>query len=94
MQAGLLKVLASLLVVSTGGAVGHEGAMVLLAAILASAHGRRFGRIVELRLVVSCGTAAGLAAVHHVPLAGALFVAEILLCSLAQVKLGPVMLLQ
>jgi len=32
--------------------------------------------------------------VHHVPLAGAVFVAEILLCSLAQVKPGLVMLLQ
>ena len=90
LRGGLLKVLASLLVVSTGGAVGREGAMVLLSAMLASAAGRLFGRTVELRLVVSCGAAAGLAAAYHAPLAGAVFVAEILLGSLALSQLGPV----
>lgn len=90
LRGGALKVLASLLVVSTGGAVGREGAMVLLAAMLASALGRVLGRTVELRLVVSCGAAAGLAAAYHAPLAGAVFVAEILLGSLALQQLGPV----
>ena len=90
LRSGLLKVAASLLVVSTGGAVGREGAMVLLAAMLASLLGRWLGRTVELRLVVSCGAAAGLAAAYHAPLAGAVFVAEILLGSLALKQLGPV----
>lgn len=89
-RAGLLKAAASLLVVSTGGAVGREGAMVLLAALLASALGRGLGRTVDLRLVVSCGAAAGLAAAYQAPLAGAVFVAEILLGSLALAQLGPV----
>ena len=90
LRGGALKVLASLLVVSTGGAVGREGAMVLLAAMGASAVGRVVGRTVDLRLVVSCGAAAGLAAAYHAPLAGAVFVAEILLGSLALAQLGPV----
>ena len=90
LRGGTLKVLASLLVVSTGGAVGREGAMVLLSAMLASTVGRLVGRAVELRLVVSCGAAAGLAAAYHAPLAGAVFVAEILLGSLALAQLGPV----
>lgn len=90
LRGGILKVLASLLVVSTGGAVGREGAMVLLSAMLASVVGRLVGRAVDLRLVVSCGAAAGLAAAYHAPLAGAVFVAEILLGSLALVQLGPV----
>lgn len=90
LRGGLLKVAASMLVVSTGGAVGREGAMVLLAAMLASVLGRVFGRSADLRLVVSCGAAAGLAAAYHAPLAGALFVAEILLGSLALAQLGPV----
>ncbi len=89
-RAGLLKVAASLLVVSTGGAVGREGAMVLLAAMLGSTLGRGLGRSVDLRLVVSCGAAAGLAAAYQAPLAGAVFVAEILLGSLALAQLGPV----
>ncbi|ODV01891.1 MAG: hypothetical protein ABT20_15320, partial [Rubrivivax sp. SCN 70-15] len=90
LRAGLLKAAASLLVVSTGGAVGREGAMILLAAMAASVVGRLVGRSVELRLVVSCGAAAGLAAAYHAPLAGAVFVAEILIGSLALSQLGPV----
>ncbi|MBX3620324.1 MAG: chloride channel protein [Rhizobacter sp.] len=90
LRAGGLKVVASLLVVSTGGAIGREGAMVLLAAMLASVVGRVLGRSVSLRLVVSCGAAAGLAAAYQAPLAGAVFVAEILLGSLALAQLGPV----
>lgn len=92
---GALKVVASLLVGSTGarwGAVGHEGAMVLLSAMLASAVGRLFGGVVDLRLIVSCGAAAGLAAAYHAPLATAVFVAEILLGSLALAQLGPVLM--
>lgn len=86
----MLKILASLLVVSTGGAVGREGAMVLLAAMASSFFGRLAGSTVELRLMVSCGAAAGLAAAYHTPLAGAVFVAEILLGSLALSQFGPV----
>ncbi|MFO1292418.1 MAG: chloride channel protein [Rubrivivax sp.] len=89
-RAGLLKACASLLVVSTGGAVGREGAMVLLAALLASGLGRLLGQATDLRLLVSCGAAAGLAAAYHAPLAAAVFVAEILLGSLALARLGPV----
>lgn len=87
---GFLKVAASMLIVSTGGAVGREGAMVLLAAMLASILGRMSGHASDLRLVVSCGAAAGLAAAYHAPLASAVFVAEILLGSLALAQLGPV----
>lgn len=64
--------------------------MVLLAAMLGSTLGRGLGRSVDLRLVVSCGAAAGLAAAYQAPLAGAVFVAEILLGSLALAQLGPV----
>lgn len=85
-----VKVLASMLAVSTGSAIGREGAMVLTSAMVASAVGRWFGRAVNLRLVVSCGAAAGLAAAYRVPLASAMFVAEILLGTLALSQLGPV----
>lgn len=40
--------------------------------------------------MVSCGAAAGLAAAYHTPLAGAIFVAEILLGSLVLAQIGPV----
>lgn len=87
---GTIKVLASLLAVSTGSAIGREGAMVLLSAMVASTVGRWLGRTVNLRLVVSCGAAAGLASAYRAPLASAMFVAEILIGSLALAQLGPV----
>lgn len=90
LMGGMTKSVASLLVVATGGAVGREGAMVLLSAMAASWLGRIAGRRYELRLVVSAGAAAGLAAAYHAPLAGAVFVAELLLGSLALAQLGPV----
>ena len=90
LRGGVLKILASLVVVSTGGAVGREGAMILLSAMAASWIGRLAGEALELRLMVSCGAAAGLAAAYHTPLAGAVFVAEILLGSLVLAQLGPV----
>lgn len=90
LSGGAVKVAASLLVVGSGNAVGREGAMVLLAAMLASLFGRVFGASLSLRLLVSCGAAAGLAAAYNAPLAAALFVAEILLGSMAASQLGPV----
>lgn len=90
LRGGVLKILASLVVVSTGGAVGREGAMILFSAMAASWIGRLAGETLELRLMVSCGAAAGLAAAYHTPLAGAVFVAEILLGSLVLAQLGPV----
>ncbi len=90
LRAGLQKVLASLLVVGSGGAVGREGGMVLLAALTSSGLGQVLGSAIDLRLLVSCGAAAGLAAAYHAPLAGAIFVAEILLGSLALSQLGAV----
>lgn len=90
LRSGMLKILASLVVVSTGGAVGREGAMILLSAMTSSWFGRFAGNALDLRLMVSCGAAAGLAAAYHTPLAGAVFVAEILLGSLALAQLGPV----
>ncbi len=66
--------------------------MVQLAAMLASWVGQR-GRLStpRLRLVVACGAAAGIAAVYNVTIAGALFVAEILLGSIAMESLGPLL---
>lgn len=90
LREGAAKAAASMLVVATGGAVGREGAMVLLAAMLASLFGRAVGAGADLRLIVSCGAAAGLAAAYHAPLAASVFVAEILLGSLALAQFGPV----
>lgn len=89
---GLLRSLSSLSTVGSGGSIGREGAIVHLAALFASVLGRvlRFptGR---LRLLTACGAAAGVSAAYGAPLAGAVFVGEIILGSMSFQSFGPVL---
>ncbi len=86
----LARLLSSLLSISSGASIGREGGMVQLSALVASSLGRLFGLSrPRLRLLVACGGAAGLASAYNTPLAGALFIAEIVLQSLAIEALGP-----
>lgn len=91
-SASLVKSLASLLVVSSGSAIGREGAMVLLAALFASVFAQRYAKPSEWKLWVACGAAAGMASAYHAPLAGSLFIAEILFGTLMLASLGPVVI--
>ena len=90
--ASLVKSLASLLVVASGSAIGREGAMILLAALAASFFARRFTPKAEWKLWIACGAAAGMASAYHAPLAGSLFIAEILFGTLMLASLGPVVI--
>lgn len=92
MSASLVKSFASLLVVSSGSAIGREGAMVLLAALFASVFAQRYAKANEWKLWVACGAAAGMASAYHAPLAGSLFIAEILFGTLMLASLGPVII--
>ena len=86
----LPRLLSSLLSISSGASIGREGGMVQLAAMLASEVGQFFKvSRPRLRLLVACGGAAGLASAYNTPLAGALFIAEIVLQTLAIEALGP-----
>ncbi|MGE4876973.1 chloride channel protein [Yersinia enterocolitica] len=91
-SASLVKSLASLLVVSSGSAIGREGAMVLLAALFASVFTQRYAKPKEWKLWVACGAAAGMASAYHALLAGSLFIAEILFGTLMLASLGPVVI--
>nr|WP_242467478.1 ClcB-like voltage-gated chloride channel protein [Thiocapsa imhoffii] len=86
----LVKSASSLVTVASGGSIGREGAMVQLAAMMASVIGRlaRFPRE-RLRLLVAAGAAAGLAAAYNAPIAATIFVAEIVLGSIAIEFIGP-----
>ncbi|MBV8048949.1 MAG: chloride channel protein, partial [Paludibacterium sp.] len=75
----LLRSLSSLASIVSAGSIGREGAMVQLAALTGSLTGRRWANERQLKLMTACGAAAGLASVYHTPLAGAMFVAEIVL---------------
>jgi CIC family chloride channel protein len=86
----LLRSVSSLLTIGSGGSIGREGSMVQLSAMIAS----RLGLVARapvprLRLLVACGGAAGIAAAYNAPISGALFVAEIVLGSLAMDTFGP-----
>lgn len=89
----LVKSLSSLFSISSGGSIGREGPMVQLAAMLASLPGRLLHFSDERRrMLVACGAASGIAAAYNTPIAGAMFVAEIALGSLAMDKMGPLLL--
>ncbi|MBK5939015.1 ClcB-like voltage-gated chloride channel protein [Halochromatium roseum] len=89
----LVKAGSSLVTVASGGSIGREGAMVQLAAMVASAMGRlsHFPRD-RLRLLVAAGAAAGLASAYNAPIAATLFVAEIVLGSIALEHIGPLII--
>lgn len=86
----LVRITSSLFSVASGGSIGREGAMSQLAALLASQVGQ-LGRLprARLRLLVACGGAAGIASAYNAPIGGALFVAEVVLGSIAMESLGP-----
>jgi chloride channel protein, CIC family len=88
----LLRALSSAATVASGGAIGREGPMVQLAALTGSLIGRwRRAPIPRRRLMLACGAAAGVATAYNAPIAGAMFVAEIVLQSLAIESLGPLL---
>jgi CIC family chloride channel protein len=88
----LLRTGASLIAVSGGITIGREGTMIQFAAVIASIIGR-VGRAHRTyrRLLVACGAAAGFAAAYHAPIAGTLFVAEIILGGLHLREIGAVL---
>ena len=88
----LLRSLSSLCTIASGGSIGREGSMVQLAAMAASWIGRmtHFDPP-RLRLLVACGAAAGLTSAYNAPIAGAFFVSEIVLGSIAMESFGPLL---
>lgn len=88
----LTRTLSSLVGVSSGITIGREGTMIQFAALVSSL----LGRLTEIdpahrRLIVACGAAAGFAGAYHAPIAGALFVAEIILGALALREIAAVL---
>ncbi|MEO7933032.1 MAG: ClcB-like voltage-gated chloride channel protein [Chthoniobacterales bacterium] len=86
----LVKCLSALLSIASGASIGREGPIVQLAAMSGSLVGRlRSMSAVRLRLLVACGAAAGIASAYNAPIAGALFVSEIVLRSMSMESFGP-----
>jgi CIC family chloride channel protein len=86
----LVNALSSLISISSGASIGREGLLTQLTATFASKWGQlRRWPPYRLRLLVACGAAAGLAAAYNVPLAGAVFAAQIVLGNFSMNMFAP-----
>jgi CIC family chloride channel protein len=89
-KSSLVKSTAAMFSIASGSSIGREGPLVQLAAVAASWLGRwRKFSPPQLRLLVACGAASGIASAYNAPIAGSFFVAEIILGSIAMESLGP-----
>ena len=89
-RSSFVKCASALFTIASGGSIGREGPLVQLAAVLASLTGRWAKMTTSrLRLLVACGAAGGIASAYNAPIGGALFVAEIILGTLAMESFGP-----
>ncbi len=92
-RVAFVKILASAICIGSGGSVGREGPIVQIG----SALGSSVGQILRLtdnqvRVLVACGAAAGIAATFNAPIAGAIFALEIILGDFALPTFTPIIL--
>lgn len=77
---GLVKVVASICTVGSGGSAGAEGPIVQIGAVTGSVIARRIGVPQRhIGTLVGCGAAAGISSIFNAPIAGVFFALEILL---------------
>jgi CIC family chloride channel protein len=88
-----VKSLASALTIGTGGSVGREGPIAQIGSALGSTLGQWF-RVSgsQLRTLVGCGAAAGIAATFNAPVAGALFAVEVVLGDFGVSQFSPIVI--
>lgn len=78
-RTALIKPVAAIITLASGGSAGKEGPCSHIGGILASAIGRAFHLNPELRKrIVACGVSAGFASVFGTPIAGAIYGVEML----------------
>jgi CIC family chloride channel protein len=92
-QVAVVKALASAICIGAGGSVGREGPIVQIG----SALGSSIGQVLHMsesrmRLLVGCGTAAGISATFNAPIAGVFFALELILQDFAVDSFGAVVL--
>jgi len=89
----VLKAFVSAVHIATGGSVGREGPIVQIGSSLGSSFGQwlKFSKE-QLKLLVACGAAAGIAATFNAPMAGVLFSVEIIMGNYAIATLVPLIM--
>jgi CIC family chloride channel protein len=92
-RAGLTEIGAILVTVASGGSLGREGSLLRAGSTLGSFLGRRLGVSGrQLKILVACGAAAGMAAAYNAPIGGAMFALEVVLGSFALESFGPIVI--
>lgn len=87
----LVQILSSALTIASGGSIGREGANSQFGATVSSILGRLFHASSRNRaMLLGCGVAAGMAFAYKAPIAGALFVMEVVLGNFAMDVLAPI----
>ncbi len=82
--------LSSIFSIGSGASIGREGPMVQLAAMCSSLTGRYLVLPPRhLRLLVACGATAGITAAYNAPIAGAIFISEIVYGVISTATLVP-----
>ena len=84
---------ANMIAVGSGASMGREAPTVALGAALASLLGQKLGLTEkQLRTLLGCGVAAGIAASFNAPIAGVLFALEVILADYAVATFTPIVL--
>ena len=79
--------------IGSGASLGREGPTVALGALIASEIGQRLGlNEQQLRTLIGCGVAAGIAASFNTPIAGVLFALEVILADYAIATFSPIVI--
>jgi len=92
-RVALVKILASGICIGSGGSVGREGPIVQIGSSLGSTIGQLLKvKGSQLKTLIGCGAAAGIAATFNAPIAGTLFALEILLGDFGLAAFSPVVL--
>lgn len=92
-KVSLVKSLSAWFSSASGASIGREGPLVQLSSLVASVAGRWLNfPLARSRQLVACGAAAGIASAYNAPIAGAFFVAEIVLGSVAMEAFGPLVI--
>lgn len=88
-----LKALAAAICIGSGGSAGREGPIVHVGAAIGSwiAQTLRLS-VKQMRTLVGCGVASGIAATFNTPFAGALFAVEVVLGDFGTAKIGPIVI--
>jgi chloride channel protein, CIC family len=89
----IIKALASAVCIGTGGSVGREGPIVQIGSALGSTVGQILRlSATQVRTLVGCGAAAGIAATFNAPIAGSLFAVEVILGDFGVPQFTPIVI--